>query len=581
MAWMSDSHSRDLASERERIRHSTAHLMADAVLQLFPDAKLAIGPPTDDGFYYDFQVSRPFTPEDLEGIDAHMRATISRDLPFQYQELSREAALGAFSDQPFKVEIIEALPEGETISIYRHGDFVDLCRGPHVDSTARISAFKLLSIAGAYWRGDEHLPMLQRIYGTAFETAEALEIHLERLEEAQRRDHRKLGRELELFMFDPIAPASPFFFPKGAVVYNKLVEYVRGLYQRHGYQEVITPQIYSTDLWKRSGHYDNYIENMFMVQTDEREYGVKPMNCPGHSLMYAARLRSYRDLPLRYADFGRLHRYERSGVTHGLTRVRTFSQDDAHIFCTPEQAHQEVASFIAMVLESYRLFRFDEVRVTLSLRPERRAGSDAMWDRAEAILEEVLGSVDLAFERTPGEGAFYGPKIDFFVRDALAREWQLGTVQLDFSLPERFDLEYIAEDGTQQRPVMVHRALLGSIERFMGILIEHHAGAFPTWLAPVQAVVIPIADRHMEYANSVEARLKEAGLRVEVDGRSERMNSKIRDAQLQKVPFMLVVGDREAESVSAAVRLRDGQNLGTKPVEDVLSLILEAVDTRA
>ena len=422
--------------------------------------------------------------------------------------------------------------------------------------------------------------MLQRIYGTAFETAEALEEHLLRLEEAQRRDHRRLGRELELFMFDPIAPASPFFFPKGALVYNLLVEYVRGLYRRYGYQEVITPQIFSTELWKRSGHYDNYMESMYFTTVEDREYGVKPMNCPGHALMYASRLHSYRDLPLRYADFGRLHRYERSGVTHGLTRVRTFSQDDAHIFCTPDQIHQEVESFINMVLECYRLFHFNDVRIALSLRPEQRVGSDSMWDQAEAALEEVLQSVELPFERIPGEGAFYGPKIDFFVPDALGREWQLGTVQLDFSLPERFDLEYIAEDGSQKRPVVIHRAMLGAIERFFGILIEHYAGAFPTWLAPVQAVVIPIADRHLDYARLVEGSLKERDIRVEVDDRSERMNAKIRHAQLQKVPYMLVVGDKEATSNSVAVRQRDGQDLGPKTLTETLALIQEAIDAK-
>ncbi|MBF8266497.1 MAG: threonyl-tRNA synthetase [Dehalococcoidia bacterium] len=574
-------HDKDLTSLRERMRHSASHVMADAVLQMFPEAKLAIGPSTEDGFYYDFQVSHPFTPEDLETIEARMRNTIARGLPFLREEIDREEAHRMFSQQPFKLEIIDELPPGEAITIYRHGDFVDLCRGPHVDSTGQIGACKLLSIAGAYWRGDESRSMLQRIYGTAFESQEALEEHLKRLEEAQRRDHRKLGREMELFIFDPIAPASPFFLPKGAVIYNLLIEYVRGLYQRYGYQEVITPQVYSTELWKRSGHYDNYIENMFLVHIEEREYGVKPMNCPGHALMYASRMRSYRDLPIRYADFGRLHRYERSGVTHGLTRVRTFSQDDAHIFCTPDQVHQEVENFIEMLLESYRLFQFPDVRVALSLRPEKRVGDDAMWDRAEASLEEVLRAVGLPFDLKPGEGAFYGPKIDFFVPDALGREWQLGTVQLDFALPERFDLEYIAEDGSQQRPVMVHRAMLGAIERFMGILIEHYGGAFPVWIAPVQAVVIPIADRHLEYARLVEKRLKERGIRVEVDGRSERMNLKIRQAQLQKVPFMLVVGDKEAASETLAVRLRSGQDLGPRPLSEALALIQDAIDSRA
>ena len=567
----------ELTALRHRMRHSTAHIMADIVRHLFPEAKLGIGPPTDDGFYYDFQILQPFTPEDLATIEAQMREVIAQDLPFQREEITREQAVEMFSQEPFKREIIDTIPPEEPLSIYRHGSFVDLCEGPHLESTGGVKAFTLLEVAGAYWRGDERRPMLQRIYGTTFESQEALEEYLHRLEEARRRDHRRLGRELELFLFDPLAPASPFFFPKGAMVYNLLVEYVRSLYERYGYQEVITPQIYSTELWKRSGHYDNYQDSMFFTTAEEREYGVKPMNCPGHALMYASRLHSYRELPLRYADFGRLHRFERSGVTHGLTRVRTFSQDDAHIFCTPEQIHQEVESFIGMVQETYRLFQFDDVRVALSLRPEKRVGTDAMWDQGETILAEALREVELPYESMPGEGAFYGPKVDFFVADALGREWQLGTVQLDYSLPERFDLEYVAEDGAQRRPVVIHRAMLGSIERFLGILIEHYGGAFPVWLAPVQAVVIPIADRHLAYAGEAAVTLKAAGIRAQVDGRNERMNAKIRDAQLQKMPYMLVMGDREAESSSASVRLRSGEDLGPVPLQEVAVLIQEAI----
>ncbi len=561
--------SQEVLDLRYRIRHSASHIMADAVLQLFPEAKFAIGPPTDDGFYYDFDVARPFTPEDLADIEARMRERIATDVPFLRTEITREDAKAAFQDQPFKQEIIDGIPSGEAISTYAHGPFRDLCEGPHVEHSRQVAAFKLLSVAGAYWRGDEHQPMLQRIYGTAWESQESLDAYLTMLEEAERRDHRRLGRELDLFLFDPIAPASPFFLPKGAVVYGQLLNYVRGLYQRYGYQEVITPEIYSTDLWKRSGHYDNYLENMFIIQSGEREYGVKPMNCPAHALMYSAQLHSYRDLPLRLADFGRLHRYELSGVTHGLTRVRTFSQDDAHIFCTPEQVLSEVQAFITMLMESYRTFGFEEPKVMMSLRPEKRVGTEEMWDRAEAALEDVLHQSGLDYEPKPGEGAFYGPKIDFFVPDAIGREWQLGTVQLDFSLPERFDLEYIAEDGSQQRPVVLHRAMLGSIDRFLGVLIEHYGGAFPLWLAPVQAVVIPIADRHLPYAESVAARLKAEGLRAEVNAKSERMNAKIRQAQLQKIPYMLVVGDREGEANAAAVRLRDGSDLGPVPLDDI------------
>ena len=565
---------------RHRIRHSAAHVMADAVLELFPEATFAIGPPTEDGFYYDFGVSQPFTPEDLGRIDALMRERIDADTAFVRSELERGEAAELFRHQPFKQEIIDEIPEEEAISLYRHGGFTDLCEGPHVERTGQIAAFKLLSIAGAYWRGDERRPMLQRIYGTAFESEEALEEHLRLREEAERRDHRRLGRELGLFLFDPVAPGSPFFLPKGALVYTLLVDYVRELYQRYGYQEVISPQIFSTELWKRSGHYDNYIENMFLVEAEEQEFGVKPMNCPGHALMYAAELHSYRDLPLRYADFGRLHRNERSGVTHGLTRVRSFSQDDAHIFCTQDQIASEVAGFVAMASESYRVFGFDDVRVVLSLRPEKRVGSDEVWDRAEAALAGVLQELELAHETAPGEGAFYGPKIDFFVPDAIGREWQLGTVQLDFSMPERFDLEYAAEDGSLQRPVMVHRAMLGSLERFLGVLIEHYGGAFPLWLSPVQATVIPIADRHIPYARTAAAELRSQGFRVHVDERSERMQAKIRDAQLQKTPYMLVAGDREASAGTAAVRLRDGTDLGPLSLSDVAARMRDEAAAR-
>ncbi len=570
----------ELGDLRYRMRHSAAHVMADAVLELFPEAKVGIGPPTDDGFYYDFQVDRPFTPEDLEHIEAVMRKRIEADYPFLRQVLSREEARDASSDQPFKLELIDDIPAGEDLSVYRHGSFTDLCQGPHVESTGKISAFKLLSVAGAYWRGDERRPMLQRIYGTSWESQEALDSYLTMLEEAERRDHRRLGRELDLFLFDPIAPASPFFLPKGAIVYTQLVDYVRGLYRRYGYQEVITPEIFSTDLWKRSGHYDHYLENMFLIQTGEREFGVKPMNCPAHALMYSTQLHSYRDLPLRLADFGRLHRFELSGATHGLTRVRTFSQDDAHIFCTPDQILPEVQAFIAMLMESYRTFGFAEPKVVMSLRPEKRVGSDEMWNRAEDALEDVLRQSGLDFEPKPGEGAFYGPKIDFFVPDAIGRDWQLGTIQLDFSLPERFDLEYVAEDGSQQRPVVLHRAMLGSIDRFLGVLIEHYSGAFPLWLAPVQAVVIPIADRHVEYANLVKERLDERGFRVHVDARSERMNLKIRNAQTQKVPYMLVVGDREIENEAASVRLRSEENLGAMSLDDLLARMEEEVNRK-
>ena len=563
-----------------RMRHSAAHMMAEAVLAIFPEAKLGIGPPIEDGFYYDFLLPRTLTPDDLPEIEERMRRSAAASAPFVSGELLREEGLVRFSDQPFKVEIIESLTD-ESVSTYTHREFTDLCQGPHAESTDKTGAFKLTRVAGAYWRGSEANPQLQRIYGALFETQEELDAHLERLAEAERRDHRRLGRELDLFFFDPIAPASPFFLPKGATVYNLMVEFIRELYDEYGYQEIITPQIFLTDLWKRSGHYDNYLENMYLTQSDELEYGVKPMNCPGHCVVYSSQLHSYRALPLRYADFGRLHRNERSGVTHGLTRVRSFSQDDAHIFCRIDQIQDEFSSLIRMMRDVYSAFGLNEPRYTLSLRPERRVGSDETWDRAEQALREALISAGADFEEIPNEGAFYGPKIDLFSRDALRREWQLSTFQLDFNLPERFDLEYVTEDNTRERPVMIHRAILGSLERFFGVLLEHNAGAFPVWLAPVQATVIPIADRHIPYAQQVQEQLHAAGLRCEIDDRNERMNAKIRDAQNRHVPYMLVVGDREAESGAVAVRRRENsENLGAMATSDFITRIQEEVGGR-
>jgi len=547
--------------------------MAQAALDLFPNAKFAVGPPTADGFYYDFSVERPFTPDDLARIEERMRETVAANAPFRASELTREEAEARFSDQPFKLEILAGIPDGEAVTAYEHDGFTDLCRGPHVDSTGEVTAFKLTSAAGAYWRGDERNEMLQRIYGTAWESQDALEAHLRRLEEAARRDHRRLGQELGLFFFDRLAPASPFFLPKGAALANALTAYARSLYERYGYQEVITPQVFDAELWKRSGHYDNYRENMYFTYVDEQEFAVKPMNCPAAALLYGAQLRSYRELPVRYADFGRLHRYERSGVTHGLTRVRTFSQDDAHIFCAPEQIESEVSSFISMVQETFDVFGFDDVRVTLSLRPEKRIGADDLWDAAEGALASALDARAMDYELAPGEGAFYGPKIDFFVADAIGREWQLSTVQLDYNLPERFDLEFVDADGSRKRPVVIHRAMLGSLERFLGVIIEHYGGAFPVWLAPTQAEIIPIADRHLPYAERARAELEAAGVRAHVDARGERMNAKIRDAQMEKTPYMLVVGDKEAEAGGAAVRLRSGEDLGIAPLAEIAARI--------
>mgnify|MGYP001461942747 FL=1 len=568
---------------RDRMRHSAAHVLAEAVTNLFPEAQLTIGPPIADGFFYDFAVPEPFTPEDIKRIELKMRDSIKANTKFVERETSRDEALGLVKDNPYKVEILKGIPADERVTFCSHSDnaFEDLCRGGHMERTGDIKAYKLLSSAGAYWRGDESNPMLQRIYGTAWESRDAQKNYLRRRDEAEKRDHRKLGRSLGLFFFDPIAPASPFFLPKGTHVINSLIDYVRELYTRYGYQEVITPQIFNTELWKRSGHLDAYAENMYFLDVDEREFGVKPMNCPAAAMLYLANSRSYRELPIRMADFGRLHRNERSGVTHGLNRVRSFVQDDAHIFCTFDQISAEITSFLQMLNESYKVFGFEKTRFELSLRPEKRVGSDEMWDQAESILTEVLDATGHKYTAQSGEGAFYGPKIDAFVPDAIGREWQLGTVQLDFSLPERFDMEYTAENGNRDRPVVIHRAMLGSLERFLGVLIEHLSGAFPMWLSPVQAVIVPIADRHNEFCFEVGKRISEAGFRVEVNDSNDRMNAKIRQAQLQKIPYMLVAGDREVEGQSLSVRTRSGDNLEPMSIDQVIHRFVKQVADRS
>ena len=552
----------DSADGLDVLRHSTAHLMAQAVQSLFPGTQVTIGPTIDDGFYYDFKRSEPFSPEELAQIEQRMQELAKANLKITREELPRAEAIELFRKmgEDYKVEIIEGINE-ETVSLYRQGDWVDLCRGPHVPSTGAIKAFKLTGVAGAYWRGDEHNEMLQRIYGTSWHSKDALNEHLRLLEEAKKRDHRRLGKELDLFSFHPIAPASPFFHPKGATVYNELIAYMRRLYVRYGYDEVITPQILDVDLWRRSGHYDHYRDSMYFTEVDERQFGVKPMNCPGHTFVYAAKKRSYRDLPLRIADFGRLHRYERSGVTAGLTRVRSFAQDDAHIFCAPEQIEAEISSLIKMLREVYRTFQFTDMQVKLSTRPKDFIGDVAIWDRAEAALGQALTKEAIDYQVNPGDGAFYGPKIDFVVLDALKRGWQLATMQLDFNMPERFDLVYTASSGGEVRPVMIHRALLGSIERFMGILIEHCAGAFPLWLAPVQLKILTVTDDQKEYATSVFEHLREAGWRVELDGRNEKLGYKIREAQLAKIPYAVVIGDKEVAGQLVAPRRRGGENL--------------------
>ena len=565
------------------LRHSTAHLLAHAVKRLFPQTQVGIGPVIEDGFYYDFKVDRPFTAEDLVLIEAEMKKVVKEDIVVTRELLSRSEAIERFKKmgEHFKVDILAEIPPSEAISGYHQGDFYDLCRGPHIPRTGKAGAFKLTHVAGAYWKGDEKNPMLSRIYGTAFHTAKELEEHLALIEEAKRRDHRKLGKELDLFSFHPEAPASPFFHPKGTTVYNELVKYMRELYFKYGYQEVITPQILDTNLWRTSGHMDNYSDNMYFTEAEERDFAVKPMNCPTHCLMFASTKHSYRELPKRIADFGRLHRLERSGVTHGLTRVRSFCQDDAHIFCTEAQIKQESVAFLDLLKEVYATFGFHEVKVALSTRPAKRLGSDETWDQAEKALADALIDRGYEFTMNPGEGAFYGPKIEFQVSDALKRPWQLGTLQLDFLLPQRFHLKYIQSDGTEAHPVMLHRAILGSLERFFGILVEHCGGAFPVWLAPVQMILLPITDRANAMAEKIAAQAQDLGIRAELDLRNEKVNAKIRDAQLQKIPYMVVLGDREVETGQVAVRHRTQGDLGQKPLEGFLAQISQDIKARA
>ena len=556
----------------EVIRHSSAHLMAQAVKRLFPNVQITIGPVIENGFYYDFKHDRAFTPEDLERIEATMHDIVKENLAVQREELPRQEAIRLFRDmgEHYKVEILEGISD-DVVSLYRQGEFVDLCRGPHVPSTGRIPAFKLTSVAGAYWRGDERNEMLQRIYGTAFASEKELRQHLALLEEAKRRDHRRLGKELDLFSFHPVAPGSPFFHPKGAFIYNELIAYIRHLYQRYGYQEVVTPQICDVELWQRSGHMENYKENIFFTEIEGRDFAVKPMNCPGHILLYTEKKHSYRELPLRYADFGRLHRFERSGVVSGLTRVRSFAQDDAHIFCAPEQIEAEVSAVLRMVTEVYRTFGFAEVRFDLSTRPPKRLGDDATWDRAEAALAAALTENDITYRINAGDGAFYGPKIDFIVFDALRRAWQLATVQLDFLLPERFDLTYTTAQGSEARPVMIHRAVLGSIERFIGVLIEHCGGDFPLWLAPVQVRILTVTDSQEAYARQVHQQFLQAGVRSELDLRNEKLGYKVREAEVQKVPYMIVIGDKEVSTATVAPRGRKGEKIPPLTVAEFIA----------
>ncbi|HEX4513797.1 MAG TPA: threonine--tRNA ligase [Polyangiaceae bacterium] len=575
------------------IRHSTAPVMADAVQRLFPGTKVTIGPAIDDGFYYDFDKAGggTFSEDDLAKIEKQMIEIIKGDSLFRREVVTREQALDQFTKmgETFKVEIIKAIPADEEVSLYKHGreghEWVDVCEGPHVPRTGFLKAVKLTSVAGAYWRGDERNPMLQRIYGTAFPSKEALEEHLKLVEEAKARDHRKLGKELDLVMFDAVAPAMPFFLPKGAYVYNRLVDYMRGLYDRYGYDEVITPLAYDPKLFRQSGHLGHYNENMYRLWTEdmleekkdlqEDSFALKPMNCPSHCVIFNSKKRSYRDLPWRMADFARLHRYERGGVVHGLARVRSFAQDDAHVFCAESDVPVEIERFIKMIYEAYEVFDFKEIDIKLATRPpkDQRLGTDEDWDASEGALERGLKAADLPFEIAAGEGAFYGPKVEFHVKDALKRPWQLGTIQFDKNLPNRFELAYTGEDGKDHMPVMLHRAILGSLERFFGVYLEHCGGNFPTWLAPKQAIVLTVSEKSDEFAKGVHERLREAGIRVDIDSSADKLGAKIRNARLGRYPYLCVVGPKEAEIDSVGVRSRDKGELGAIKVDDLIAMV--------
>lgn len=565
----------------ERMRHSAAHVMAEAVQSLFPEAKFGIGPAIEDGFYYDFELPRTLAVEDLPVIEARMKEIIASDVPFAKEEMGKAKALEFFSTQPYKLELIRELPD-EMVTIYRQGSFVDLCRGPHVNATGDIKAFKLTSVAGAYWRGDEKRPMLQRIYGVAFETETELEDYLARLAEAGKRDHRKLGKELDLFsLHDEAGPGLVHWHPKGALVRQIIEDFWKEEHRKRGYDIVYTPHIAKVDLWKTSGHWDFYRENLYSpMDIEGQEYIIKPMNCLGHILIYKTQLRSYRSLPLRYAELGTVYRYERSGVLHGLARVRGFTQDDAHIFCRPDQLEAEVTEVVQLARFMMHTFGFGNYELLLSTRPEKYAGTIQVWEEATECLRKVLEGLKLDYTIDPGEGVFYGPKIDIKLRDALGRLWQGPTIQVDFNLPQRFGVNYIGDDGSEHQVIMVHRTVLGSMERFMACLIEHYAGAFPVWLSPVQVVIIPIADRHLSYAHQLAIELRNNGIRVQVDERSERMNLKIREAQLGKVPYMLVIGDKELAASTVSPRLRNGEDLGSLSLSEFMDRIKPIIEAK-
>jgi threonyl-tRNA synthetase len=568
----------------EVVRHSAAHIMAQAVQEIWPDVKVTIGPVVESGFYYDFDSPRPFSPDDLGKIETRMQEIVKRDLPITREEWPVQKAIDTFTKmkENFKVEIIKDLQaKGENVvSVYHQGEWFDLCRGPHVQKTGAVKAVKVLSLAGAYWRGDEKNPQLQRVYGTAFCSKKDLDHHMVLLEEASKRDHRKLGRELDLFHTHQWAPGSPLFTSKGSIVYNQLIEYVREKYFEYGYSEVITPQIYDTELYKTSGHMEHYKENMYFTKVDERDFSMKPMNCPGHCLLYSLDHRSYRDLPWRVADFGRLHRYERSGTMHGITRVRSFCQDDAHIFCTTAQIEAEVAGFMKLFGEIYKTLGMTDYQVFLSTRPAQKLGSDEVWDKAEAALENALKHMGVSYKINPGDGAFYGPKLDFLFRDAIERTWQLGTCQLDFQLPERFKLKYVGEDNSEHRPVMIHRAVLGSLERFIGVYIEHCAGKFPTWLSPEQVRVITVSEKFSEHGQKIEAEIRKKKIRAVFDTRNEKLGYKIRDAQLKQIPYMVVIGEKEIANNVVSVRLRNGKSIENMSFDSFLETLDKDIKSR-
>ena len=566
----------------EVIRHSTAHLLAYAVKELFPDAQVTIGPVIENGFYYDFSYKRPFTPEDLIAIEKKMAELTKKDEPVTRKVLPRDEAIAYFKSigEAYKAELIEAIPAGEEVSLYTEGNFTDLCRGPHVPNTGKLKAFKLMKLAGAYWRGDSNNEMLQRVYGTAWRNKEELEAYLFQLEEAEKRDHRKLGKQLDYFHMQDDAPGMVFWHPRGWSIWQEVEQYMRQMFREHNYQEVRTPTVMDKTLWEKSGHWQNYRDNMFVTASEHRDYAVKPMNCPGHVQIFNNSLHSYRDLPLRLAEFGSCHRNEPSGSLHGLMRVRGFTQDDAHIFCTEEQIEAEVADFIKMLYKVYGNFGFNDVLVKLSTRPEKRVGADETWDKAEAALANALNQNKLAFDLQPGEGAFYGPKIEFTLKDSLGRMWQCGTIQLDFNLPERLGAEYVAEDNSRQRPVMLHRAIVGSMERFIGILIEHYAGAMPLWLAPVQVMVLNISESQADYVRQVVETLKKNGIRCEFDLRNEKITYKIREHSMQKMPYLLVAGEREMQAGHLAVRTRKGEDLGSMPIDALIARLKTEIENK-